>query len=132
MPTNPLLAAAFAAALLAASGSGHVALAQGAPQAVVLVRVDPQAVATGYRLSKVRGSTVYNESNESIGKVDDIIVGTDGRNPFAILSVGGFLGIGDHLVALPYDSLKIADDRIVLPGGTKEQLKALPEFKYNK
>ena len=64
MPTKPLLAAAFTAALLAASGSGHVALAQGAPQAVVLVRVDPQAVATGYRLSKVRGSTVYNESNE--------------------------------------------------------------------
>ncbi|MGE5537128.1 MAG: hypothetical protein ACM30I_00810 [Gemmatimonas sp.] len=50
--------------------------------------------------------------------------------PRAVLSVGGFLGIGDHLVALPYDTLKISEDRIVVAGGTREQLKALPQFKY--
>jgi hypothetical protein len=121
---------ALAAAIVAAAPVDHRAFAQGAQQSVVLVRVDPMAAATGYRLSKVRGSTVYNDSNESVGKVDDIILSADGRSSFAILSVGGFLGLGDHLVALPYDSLKITDERIVLPGGSKEQLKALPEFKY--
>lgn len=103
--------------------------AQGAPQQVMLIRVDPMNVATGFRASKVRGSTVVNDNNESIGKVDDIIISADGKNPFVVLSVGGFLGIGDHLVALPYDSLKMGD-KIVLPGGTKDQLKALPQFKY--
>jgi sporulation protein YlmC with PRC-barrel domain len=121
---------AFAAAIVVAAPVDRRASAQGAQQSVVLVRVDPMAAATGYRLSKVRGSTVYNDSNESVGKVDDIILSVDGRSSFAILSVGGFLGLGDHLVALPYDSLKITDERIVLPGGSKEQLKALPEFKY--
>ena len=127
--TLPLAGAiAFGAAILCASPSP--AVAQGAPQQVMLMRVDPMNVATGFRVSKVRGSTVVNENNESIGKVDDIIISSDGKNPFVVLSVGGFLGIGDHLVALPYDSLKIAGDKIVLPGGTKDQLKALPQFKY--
>jgi sporulation protein YlmC with PRC-barrel domain len=131
MKIHPLLAATVAAALIAgAIAADDVALAQGAAQSVMLIRVDPQNVATGYRVSKVRGSTVYNDSNESIGKVDDIIISVDGKNPFAVLSAGGFLGIGDHLVALPYQSLKITDERIVLPGGTREQLKALPQFTY--
>jgi hypothetical protein len=130
MPLKPLLAAAFAATLIASAAVDQAALGQGAAQSVMLIRVDPQNVATGYRLSKVRSATVYNDSNESIGKVDDVIISADGKNPFAVLSVGGFLGLGEHLVALPYDSLKITEQRIVLPGGTKEQLKALPSFKY--
>jgi hypothetical protein len=47
-----------------------------------------------------------------------------------VLSIGGFLGMGAHLVAVPYDSLKFVDKKFVLPGGTKEGLKLLPEFKY--
>ncbi len=47
-----------------------------------------------------------------------------------MLSVGGFLGLGDRLVVVPYDSLKMAANKIMLPGATKEALKALPEFKY--
>lgn len=120
-------AVALAASILCVSPAP--VFAQGAPQQVVLMRVDPMNVATGFRVSKVRGSTVVNENNETVGKVDDIIISADGRNPFVVLSVGGFLGIGDHLVALPYDSLKMGD-KIVLPGGTKDQLKALPQFKY--
>jgi len=53
-----------------------------------------------------------------------------GKEPFAVLSIGGFLGMGNHLVALPYDNLKFVDKKFVLPGGTKEGLKMLPEFKY--
>jgi hypothetical protein len=117
-----------ATAMCAASAPS--AVAQGAPQQIMLMRVDPVNVATGYRASKIRGSTVVNENDESIGKIDDIIISANGKNPFVVLSVGGFLGIGDHLVALPYDSLKITDDKIALPGGTKDELKALPQFKY--
>jgi hypothetical protein len=98
---------------------------------VALVVVDVVAVADGYRVSKLRGTTVINPANEKIGSLDDLIVGKD-RVLFAIIQVGGFLGIGSHLVAVPYTSLQISDDgkHIVLPGAMKEQLKSLPEFKY--
>ena len=122
-------ALALSAAIVCASPS-PAAFAQGAQQQIMLMRVDPMNIATGFRASKVRGATVVNENDEAIGKVDDIIISADGKSPFAVLSVGGFLGIGDHLVALPYDSLKFADDKITLPGGSKEQLKSLPQFKY--
>ena len=126
--TTKFAAAVTAAALIYAAPIA--VLAQGAQQSVMLVKVDPMNVATGYRASKVNGSTVVNDANESIGKIDDIIISSDGKNPYLVLSVGGFLGIGEHLVALPYDSVRVQQDRIVLPGGTKEQLKALPQFKY--
>jgi hypothetical protein len=98
---------------------------------VALVVVDVVAVAEGYRVSKLRGTTVINTANDKIGSLDDLIVGKD-RVLFAIIQVGGFLGIGSRLVAVPYTSLQISDEgkHIVLPGATKEQLKSLPEFKY--
>ena len=104
--------------------------AQVAPQTVEIARVDVQKLAAGYRASKVIGSSVINSSNETIGKIDDLLVSPDGKEPYAILSIGGFLGMGSHLVAVPYDSLKLVDKKLVLPGGTKDSLKLLPEFKY--
>jgi hypothetical protein len=47
-----------------------------------------------------------------------------------VLSVGGFLGIGSHLVAVPYEQLKVVDKKLVLQGGSKESLRMLPELKY--
>ena len=98
---------------------------------VQLVVVDVVQVANGYRASKLRGVTVSNPQNQKIGDLDDLIVGKD-RVLFAIVEVGGFLGIGSHLIAVPYTSLQINEDgsRIVLPGATREQVKGLPEFKY--
>lgn len=106
-------------------------LAQGTPQTVQLVKVDVVKVSTGYRASKVLGSSVVNEAGDTIGKIDEIIVGPDGKAPFVVLSVGGFLGVGDKLVALPYDQVRTNGKKIVLPGATKDSLKALPEFKYS-
>jgi hypothetical protein len=122
---SPAYAAMISIALL----SGPTA-AQGVPQTVELAKVNVQKLAAGYRASKVIGSSVTNDSNETIGKVDDLLVSPDGKEPFAVLSIGGFLGMGTHLVAVPYDSLKLVDKRLVLPGGTKESLRMLPEFKY--
>ena len=106
------------------------AAAQGPSQTVDLTKVDVQKLSAGYRATKVVGSSVLNDANETIGKIDDLLVSPDGKAPFAVVSIGGVLGMGTHLVVVPYDSLKLVEDKIVLPGGTKETLKMLPEFKY--
>lgn len=106
--------------------------AQGVPQSVDIAKVDVQKVAAGYRASKVIGSSVLNEADEKIGSIDDLLVTRDGKEPYAVLSVGGFLGMGTRLVVVRYDSLKIVDNKIVLPGGTNEALKMLPAFEYSK
>ena len=108
------------------------AKAQGVPQAVEITKVDVQKVAAGYRASKVIGSSVVNDANQTIGKIDDLLVTRDGKEPYAVLSVGGFLGMGTRMVVIHYDSLKFADNKIVLPGGTKDGLKMLPAFQYSK
>jgi len=108
------------------------ARAQGVPQTVEIAKVDVQKVAAGYRASKVIGSSVLNEANETIGRIDDLLVTRDGKEPYAVLSIGGFLGMGTHMVVVRYDSLKFADNKIILPGGTKDGLKMLPAFQYSK
>ena len=123
----------FASAAMLSAGIVFVSNgvgAQGMPQTVELAKVDVQKLAAGYRASKVIGSSVVNEENEVIGKIDDLLVSLDGKEPYAVLSIGGFLGMGTHLVAVPYETLKSTDDKIMLPGGTKNSLRMLPEFKY--
>ena len=66
-------------------------------------------------------------------RFDDLLVTRDGKEPYAVLSIGGFLGLGTHMVVVRYDSLKFApDNKIVLPGGSKDGLKMLPAFQYSK
>jgi hypothetical protein len=82
-------------------------------------------------VSKLTGSGITNEKNEKIGTIDDFVIARN-RSLFAVLQVGGFLGVGGHLVAVPYDSLVIDDEgsKIQLPGASKDELKKLTEFKY--
>jgi sporulation protein YlmC with PRC-barrel domain len=75
---------------------------------------------------------VYNEQNEKVGEVDDIIVAPDKSISYAIVSVGGFLGLGEHYVAIPFTQFKAGDGKYVLRGATKDALKALPAFDYAK
>lgn len=133
--SKPIILAS--AVLIGASLFSGPILAQGAPQEVA--KVDIQSVETAYRGSKVIGSTVYNDRNENIGKIDDVLISADGKAPYAVLSVGGFLGMGNHLIVVPTSNLKVAfdkdksnDTKIVLPGATKDQLKGLPEYTYSK
>jgi ribosomal 30S subunit maturation factor RimM len=95
------------------------------------MKVDPTTLAPGYRTSKVVGSTVVNEAKETVGTIDDLIVTPTEKVPFAVLSVGGFLGMGTKYVVVPFSSLQVKDKQMVLPGATKDSLRALPEFKYN-
>lgn len=104
------------------------------PQAgVALLKVDVHVVEQGYRISKLIGSGVKNDKNEKIGSLDDVIADKDNKQlSFAVLQVGGFLGVGGRLVAVPFDQLVIDDNgaKITLPGASKDELKKLAEFHY--
>ena len=128
-----ILLAASVLAGFAALGTGAPAQAQGAPQIVAPVRttVDVGQLSMGWRASKIRGAAVYNDANAKVGSIDDLIVKRDDRVLYAIVSVGGFLVMGKHLVAVPYSAIRMdGKNRMVLPGATKDALKAMPEFKY--
>src|SRR6201996_221713 len=126
-----------------------------------------------WRTSKVVGLSVYNDSNESVGSINDLLTDKSGNIKAAVISVGGVLGVGAHLVAVPYDKVKFVNEPVVFTtatgtsntgaGGTpstttapstttgaaasskpnpwypdhavynasKDELKAMPEFKYS-
>jgi len=102
-------------------------------QAVDIVVVDVTAVAKGYRVSKLIGRDVINEQNEEIGEIDDFIIGRD-QVLFVVLEVGGFLGIGAHLVALPASAvdMETVKGKIRIKSASRAELKKMPEFNYGK
>ena len=133
---------------------------------------DTSSFKGSWRTSKLVGLNVYNDSNESIGSVNDLLTDKSGDIKAVVIGVGGFLGIGEHLVAVPIDKVKFVDEPIAYTGAssapasggarpststtttgaattapavakknpwypdhavfsaTKDQLKAMPEFKY--
>ena len=127
-----------------------------------------------WRTSKLVGLNVYNDSNESLGSINDLLTDKSGNIKAVVIGVGGFLGVGEHLVAVPMDKVKFIDEPVAYTsassqpatGGarpttgtsttttgaatapapakknpwypdhavfsaTKDQLKAMPEFKYS-
>jgi hypothetical protein len=120
---------AFSMAVASAS-----ALAQTAGQSTLGVTVDQlQEVVDGYSAkNQIIGSTVYNEKNEKIGKIDDLIIAPDTSVSYAIIGAGGFVGLGKHQVAIPVEQFDLQDGKITLAGATKEAVKAMPEFEYSK
>ena len=88
-------------------------------------------VTTGWSTKRqVLGKKVFNDNGETIGKIDDIIVAPDKAVSYAIIGAGGFLGVGRHDVAIPVSQLKEDGGKFILPGGSKDAIKALPEFEY--
>ena len=108
------------------------AYAQGAPQTIAKFKVDVTSVSSGYRGTKLIGATVHNETDQKIGTIDDIIVTSKDKVVYAIVSVGGFLGVGDKLVAVPFEGFQLVPDKATLPGATKEALQNMPKFSYQK
>jgi sporulation protein YlmC with PRC-barrel domain len=133
---------------------------------------DTSSFKGNWRSSKLVGLNVYNDSNESLGSINDLLTDKSGNIKAVVIGVGGFLGVGEHLVAVALDKVKFVDDPIAYtgassapaPGGarpssttttgaattapavvkknpwypdhamlsaTKDQLKAMPEFKYS-
>jgi sporulation protein YlmC with PRC-barrel domain len=127
-----------------------------------------------WRASKVVGLSIYNDKNESLGSINDLLMDKSGNIKAAVLGVGGFLGVGEHLVAVPFEKIKFVNEPVAYgtAGGqgtagnrpasstttgaagsntassstskpnpwypdhavfsaTKDELKAMPEFKYS-
>jgi hypothetical protein len=115
------------AVILTAVLSLWVDHAQG--QEVALTPMEAKEVARGYRAEALKIKPVVNDKNETIGRISDFIFGKDG-NIYVVLAVGDFTGVGGHLVAIPFRSLKLDDPNgdIVLPGASRAALEKLPVF----
>ncbi len=113
-----------------AAGSQQTGATLGAPKLVVAsVRLDG-----GWRASKFIGSAVYDDQNQKIGTVDDLVMTGKDKVAVAVLSVGGFLGLGNKLVAIPFDQLSYdpgsKDAKVVMPSANKDTLTKMPSFTY--
>lgn len=90
-------------------------------------------VATGWSAKKqVLGKQVYNDKGDKIGRIDDIIVAPDKAVSYAIIGAGGFIGLDRHDVAIPVNQMKQSDGKFILAGATKDALKAMPPFEYER
>ena len=69
-----------------------------------------------WRTSKMDGLKVYNEANENIGSINDLLMDKSGNIKIAVIGVGGFLGLGEHLVAVPYEKLKFVNEAVAYTG----------------
>lgn len=82
-------------------------------------------------MKKLIGTNIKNGAGDTIGEVKSVVVSSTGKISDVIVSVGGFLGVGDREVALSWNDLTVMDEgRKVTSNMTKDQLKALPEYKY--
>jgi hypothetical protein len=71
---------------------------------------------SSWRASKVVGLNVYNDNNEKIGSINDLLMDKSGNVKAAVIGVGGFLGMGAHLVAVSFDKIKFSDEPVVYTG----------------
>ena len=75
------------------------------------------------------GKDVLNEAGDTIGEVEDIVTDQSSNTVYAVVSVGGFLGIGDKNVLVPVDELNVGAENVILMSqSTEEDLKALPAY----
>jgi sporulation protein YlmC with PRC-barrel domain len=132
MSRLPLLPAAILAVL--AFGQAHAqqpaqpadATGGDAHLSVATVRMNG-----GIRASRIIGASVTNDHNDTIGSIDDLMLTQDNKVALAVISVGGFLGIGSKLVAVPYDQLQHGQNaKLVWPGASKQSLNDMPSFTY--
>jgi len=131
MKRKVLIAIAAASVLLTGATTSISQQVVGSTQLGVAV-AELRDVTTGWSAKRqVLGKTVYNDSGDGIGKVDDIIVSPDKAVSYAIIGAGGFLGVGRHDVAIPVSQIKQqGDGKFVLAGATKDAIKAMPPFEY--
>jgi sporulation protein YlmC with PRC-barrel domain len=91
-----------------------------------------------WRVTELKGTNVTTPTGDKLGDLKELAIDTNGRVCYATVSVGGFLGMGDRLVAVPWDSFKFSvdkeksDKKLISLASTKEQLKSAPEFKEGK
>ena len=104
-----MLSKCLAIAFLATASMTGAASAQTATKQVDLTTNATTHNEGEWRGSKLAGVAVYNEANEKIGAIDDVILDRSGKVADVILGVGGVLGLGEHYVAVTFDKLKWVD-----------------------
>jgi len=123
--TTKLLAAASAVALLSASPSFA---------ADDTNRAQPSQMTPGakFKADELIGKDIKNVSGESIGNIESVVIDESGKISAVIVGVGGFLGLGDHEVALDWSDLRIHQDgETIETNMTKNDLKAQPAYEYS-
>jgi sporulation protein YlmC with PRC-barrel domain len=129
MKRNILLAMTAVSVLLGASNASLGQVVGSTQLGVAMAEL--REVTTGWSAKRqILGQTVYNDKDEKIGKVDDIIVAPDKAISYAIIGAGGFLNVGKHDVAIPVNQFKTEAGKLVLAGASKDALKAMPPFEY--
>jgi sporulation protein YlmC with PRC-barrel domain len=115
---------------------GNALAQQQAPVAGMTIGVpsdELMTVAKGWSAKKqIMGKDVYNDQNEKVGVINDLIITPDKAVSYAIVGTGGFLGMAEHDVAIRINQLKTVEGKITLPGATKDAVKAIPTFQYAK
>lgn len=124
------------------------ALAQQPAKQTPSAQAAPVAASGQWRASKMMGLNVYNQQNEKLGEINELILDSSGRVAGAVIGVGGFLGMGERDIMVPMDRLKFTNepgktttgtstsdskqwypDRAVM-NADKDQLKAMKAFNY--
>ena len=139
------LTAAALLAILATPVIAQIAKPDANANSPIAVQSSPSAAganfvssqqATDWRGSKLIGATVYGSDNASIGEVSDVIIANDGKISAVVIGVGGFLGVGEKNVAIPFDKLNVSRkpntamiDKVTV-SFSKDELKNAPAFAY--
>jgi len=113
---------------VAAGLAGSLLLASAAFAAETSTTTSTTAAKTGdttaasyqgdWRASKLVGLKVYNDNNESVGSINDMLVDKSGNIKAVVIGVGGFLGMGEHLVAVSFDKVKFSDQPVAYTGAS--------------
>jgi sporulation protein YlmC with PRC-barrel domain len=106
-----------------------IATALGVALAISVGAVSAQTLDYQLRATDMIGKQVTNRMDQRLGTVDDLLISRDGNISHVVIGVGGFLGIGDKLVAVPFGEVKTQGNAFVLDRDA-DQLKTHPEFKY--
>jgi sporulation protein YlmC with PRC-barrel domain len=129
MAMKPMHILVLAGTVLISPAASHAQVAGTTLLGVTVTEL--QEVTKGWSVKRtILGQPVYNDNKERVGTVDDLIVTPEKAISYAIVNAGGFLGLAKHSVAIPVSQFKLVDNKLVLPGATKEALKASPEFQY--
>lgn len=101
-----------------ASGAPHASAADSTAQGTTLSQESPDQ----WRSSKLVGVPIYGPDNKSVGKITDMLMGKDGKVTFVVIGVGGFLGIGEKDVAVPFDAVAFSDKPMSRPGTSADDM----------
>src|ERR1043165_4111550 len=110
------IVAALLLSVTAVSAPAYAQTAQpvdrAAPAATSAPRADKLALKGQWRASKLMGLNVYNEANEKLGDINELILDKDGKVNAVVIGIGGFLGMGEHDIAVSMDKLKFVEEPV--------------------